>query len=478
MTAPSVDNKLRSGRHREHRDIIVIGGGVVGCAITRKFALAGASTLLLERGRDILSGASKANSAILHSGFDAPAGSLELACMQAGYREYLAINQRLNLPVLKTGALVVAWNQEQLSQLDGIMARAHANGVTETRLISREALHKREPGLAATALAAVDVPGEYIIDPWSAPLAYLQHAIGAGAEFRFNAEVSGGEFDGSNWHLDTSQGRVSGQIVINCTGCNGDNIERICRPPAFEIRPRKGQFLIYDKSASALINSIILPVPSQTTKGVVLTKTIFGNLLLGPTAEEQEDRWTAPVDKQMLERLVSIGSGMLPELSSHAVTATYAGLRPATQFKEYQISAAAGKNWIGVNGIRSTGLTSALGVAAYVEKLCCETYADITDYEPAPAPAWPHMPMLAEHEKRAYQCGDGSEIVCHCELVTRREIETALESDVPARSPGGLRRRTRAMMGRCNGFYCSARIAELTRGKIVPALAENGKSGA
>ncbi len=484
MAANSVDKKQQLNGCDEYRDIVVIGGGVIGCAISRKFALAGARTLLLERGRDILSGASKANSAILHCGFDAPAESLELSCIQAGYREYLEINQQLNLPVLKTGALVVAWNEEQLQQLDGIMRKAQENGITDTRLISRKALLKREPSLSTMALAAIDVPGEYIIDPWSAPLAYLQQAIGAGAEYRFNAEVSHGEYDGNYWHLDTSQGRFSGRIVINCTGSNGDHVERICRPPAFEIRPRKGQFVIYDKSASALINSIILPVPSPTTKGVVLTKTIFGNLLLGPTAEEQEDRWAAPVDQQVLENLLNIGKRIVPKLSNHTVTATYAGLRPATQFKEYQISAAAGKNWIGVNGIRSTGLTAALGVATYVEKLCRETYADITAFGPAPTPAWPQMPMLAEHEERAYQCGDGTEIVCHCEHVTRAEIETALEGDVPAQSLEGLRRRTRVMMGRCNGFYCSARVAELTHGKIVPALADsplpadNHKSGA
>jgi len=457
-------------------DVIVIGGGVVGCAITRRFALAGAKTLLLERGRDILSGASKANSAILHTGFDAPPGSLEVACMQAGYQEYMDIHTRLNLPILKTAALVVAWNEEQLGQLDGIVYKAHENGVDDAKQISRKELLDREGGLSSTALGAVNVPREYVIDPWSAPLAYLKQAVRAGASYRFGTEVISGAFDDEYWHLETGQGQFVGRIVINCTGTNGANIEQICRKPDFEIRPRKGQFLVYDKSASSLINAIILPVPTPTTKGVVLTRTIFGNLLLGPTAEEQQDRNEARVDREMLDGLIATGTEMLPGLAGHAVTATYAGLRPATQFKDYQISAEPGKNWIGVNGIRSTGLTAALGIAAFVENLCSETYPDIADFGPAPAPEWPVMPVLAEHGERAYQQGDGTEIVCHCERVTRGEIEAAIsDGDVPARNLGGLRRRTRVMMGRCNGFYCSARVAELTQGKISPPLAGDKK---
>lgn len=448
-------------------DVIVIGGGVVGSAIMRKFALSGAKTLLLERGPDILSGASKANSALLHTGFDAPSDSLELACMRAGYGEYLEIHRQMNLPVLETGALVVAWSEEQLSALDGIVSVAHRNGIADTRQIDRQTLRKREPHLSTKALGAVEVPGEFVIDPWSAPLAYLTQAVRAGAEYRFNADVTGGDFDGTHWQLNTRQQNYTGRIVINCTGTHGDIVERICREPKFEIRPRKGQFLVFDKSAAELVNAIILPVPTPTTKGVVLARTIFGNLLLGPTAEEQSDRCNASVDQKVLQGLLATGTQMLPTLPEHAVTATYAGLRPATQFKDYQISAAPEKNWIGVNGIRSTGLTSALGIAAHVAQLCAEAYPDIANFGPTVSVPWPTMPMLAEHQPRAFQRGDGTEIICHCEQVTRGEIEQALTSEIPPQSLDGLRRRTRVMMGRCNGFYCSARVAELTKEKIL-----------
>lgn len=457
--------------HDASWDVIVIGAGVVGCAITRRFALSGAKTLLLERGSDILSGASKANSAIMHTGFDAPPDSVELACMKAGYSEYLDIASKMNLPTMKCGALVVAWDESQLAELGGIVEKAHQNGIDDVTQIDRNALLSKEPNLSSNAVGAVEVPREYVIDPWSAPLAYLTQAVRAGAEYRFNAEVTSGTFDGNNWYISTPTEVFTSTLVINCTGTNGDRIEQICRNPDFEIRPRKGQFLVFDKSASNLISSIILPVPTPTTKGVVLTKTIFGNLLLGPTAEEQVDRDTARVELDILEQLIETGTRILPDLPTHAVTATYAGLRPATQFKDYQISADADRNWIGVNGIRSTGLTAALGIARYVEQLCAENFGDITSFGPTQMPSWPQMPMLAQDNTRSYQAGDGTEVICHCEGVTRGDIERALTAEIPAQSLGGLRRRTRVMMGRCNGFYCSARVAELTKGKLSPPLA-------
>ena len=457
--------------HDASWDVIVIGAGVVGCAITRRFALSGAKTLLLERGSDILSGASKANSAIMHTGFDAPPDSVELACMKAGYSEYLDIASKMNLPTMECGALVVAWDESQLAELGGIVEKAHQNGIDDVTQIDRNALLSKEPNLSSNAVGAVEVPREYVIDPWSAPLAYLTQAVRAGAEYRFNAEVTSGTFDGNNWYISTPTEVFTSTLVINCTGTNGDHIEQICRNPDFEIRPRKGQFLVFDKSASNLISSIILPVPTPTTKGVVLTKTIFGNLLLGPTAEEQAGRETARVELDILEQLIETGTRILPDLPTHAVTATYAGLRPATQFKDYQISADADRNWIGVNGIRSTGLTAALGIARYVEQLCAGNFGDITSFGPTEIPSWPQMPMLAQDNTRSYQAGDGTEVICHCEGVTRGDIERALSAGIPAQSLGGLRRRTRVMMGRCNGFYCSARVAELTKGKLSPPLA-------
>ena len=441
-------------------DIAVIGGGVVGLAILRRFAMAGLSCALLERGADILSGASKGNSALLHTGFDAPPDSLELSCMQAGYAEYLTIRERLNLPLIESGALVVAWTEDERAKLDGIVTKAHNNGVIEVRRIGRAELQSRETKLASGALDAVLVPGEHIIDPWSAPLAYAHQAVAHDATILRNAEVTGGEFAGGGWHLASAAGEITARVVINAAGNFGDLVEAIARPSPFTITPRKGQFVVFDKPAAKLVNAIILPVPAERTKGVVLFRTAFGNLAIGPTAEDVDERETAACDTATLEKLKARAIEMVPALAGIGVNAIYAGLRPATEHKDYVIAALADRHWITVGGIRSTGLTAALGIAQHVSRLYTEQFGRFPD---PPQPIWTPVPNLTEERHRPYM--DGGEIVCHCEWVTRGEIEGALESPLPAGDMGGLKRRTRAMMGRCQGFNCAAHVAAIFREK-------------
>jgi glycerol-3-phosphate dehydrogenase len=443
---------------RNDFDIAVIGGGVVGLAILRRFAMSGLRCVLLERGADILSGASKGNSALLHTGFDAPTGSLELACMQAGYEEYLAIRDRLNLPLLESAALVVAWTAEELAKLPEIVARAHRNGVRDVEEIGRDELRKREPHLSEAALGAVLVPREHIIDPWSAPLAYAHQALAHGAEIRRNSEVTSGAYDGESWQLATAAGNLRARVTVNAAGNFGDLVEAIARPSPFTITPRRGQFVVFDKPAATLAKAIILPVPTERTKGVVLFRTIFGNLAIGPTAEDVDERDVAACDQPTLERLRARAIDMVPELSGIGVTAIYAGLRPASERKDYIIEALPTQNWITVGGIRSTGLTAALGIARHVAELYEETFDPLPK---APDPIWTPAPNLAEHLPRPYM--DGGEVVCHCELVTRQEIQAALSGALPAGDMNGLKRRTRATMGRCQGFYCSANVAALYR---------------
>ncbi|MEI8177034.1 NAD(P)/FAD-dependent oxidoreductase [Aestuariivirga sp.] len=441
-------------------DIAVIGGGVVGLAILRRFAMSGLSAVLLERGADILNGASKGNSALLHTGFDAPTGSTELACMQAGYAEYLAIHEKLNLPLVQSTALVVAWSEQEQAKLDGIVAKAHANGVADVRHVARDELRKLEPKLSPAAKAAVLVPGEHIIDAWSAPLAYAHQALAHGAVILRNAEVTGGNFSNGEWTLASKAGPVTARIVINAAGNFGDLVEAMARVSPFTITPRRGQFVVFDKEASQLVDAIILPVPTERTKGVVLFRTAYGNLAIGPTAEDVTEREVAATDTATLERLKARALDMVPSLAGIGVNAIYAGLRPATEHKDYVIEALPERGWITVGGIRSTGLTACLGIAQHVAKLYALHFGALPN---PPDPIWTPVPNLAEDRPRPYM--QGGEIVCHCERVTRGEIVAALEGPLPAGDLGGLKRRTRAMMGRCQGFNCSAHVEALFREK-------------
>ena len=450
-------------------DVAVIGGGVVGCAVARRLTLDGARVVLLERALDILAGASKGNSALLHTGFDAPPGSLELACVRRGYAEYLAIRERLNLPLLETAAAVVAWSDEEADALDAIRVRAQVNGVDDVRAITSQELSAREPELARDAVAALLVPGEHVIDPWSAPLAYLTQAVANGAEVRRGAGVEGGRFDGARWRLDTTAGPLEAGAVVNAAGLFGDHLEAdLLGASDFAIRPRKGQFVVFDKAAARLLSTTILPVPSERTKGVVLGRTAFGNLLVGPTAEEQDDRARATVDADALDALIRRAVRMLPALRDMPVTATYAGLRPASDDKAYRVRFAPERRYLRLGGIRSTGLTAALGLAAHA----AERLAEIgVGGAPLADPVWPQVPNLAEHRPRAWQGPEGGDIVCHCELVTRGEIRRALEGPLAARDLAGLKRRTRVMLGRCQGFYCSATVAAVTADALETPLA-------
>jgi glycerol-3-phosphate dehydrogenase len=444
-------------------DMAIIGGGVVGCAVFRELALNGLASVLLERSSDILDGASKGNSAILHTGFDAPPGSLEVRLMQAGRRRYLADRERLGLPLLETDAVLVAWTEDEVAKLDGILAKAHRNGVNGTTRMTPDALRRRMPALSERALAALHAPGEHIVDPWSSPLAYALQGIAQGGVVERQFDVTAVARDSGLWRLSDGSRTVGARTVINCAGNYGDLVEALARPSPFRIRPRKGQFVVFDKTAARHVPTIVLPVPTERTKGVVICPTIFGNVLVGPTAEDQDHRSDAGVDRTALQSLIAQASRMVPALASEPVTATYAGLRPASERQDYIIEAQPRDQWITVAGIRSTGLTAALGIAEHVRDLVAEHFHPLV---PVSDPVWPVMPNLAEHLPRGHQRPGRGDLVCLCELVTRDEIEAALSGPLPAGSLGGLKRRTRAMMGRCQGFNCLAAVCGMAEGRL------------
>ena len=452
-------------------DVAVVGAGVVGAAVARRFQLDGAKVVVLEAAREVLDGASKGNSGILHTGFDAPVGSLEARCVVEGREEYLAIREALRLPLLRTGALVLAWDDEQAGRLPELLAQAHANGVLDASLLSAADARALEPGLAPRVCGAIRVPGEAVIDPWSAAHAYLLQALLNGASLWREAPLLAAHHQSDGWLLDTGAGPLRARIVVLCAGLHGDTVERMFWPEAgFGIRPRKGQFVVYDAPAARLARHILLPVPTAVTKGIVICRTAWGKLIVGPTAEEQDSRTEAATDPETLRGLMGRGERILPGLAGQRVIASYAGLRPATEHKDYCLRLDAGRGVLSIAGIRSTGLSAALGIARHAARLLGG------EATPPATVVTPRMPCLAEdpdapgQSSRDWALPAHGGIVCHCELVTRREVAAAMEGPLAAATLAGLKRRTRVTMGRCQGFNCLAEVAALSAGRLDPPV--------
>src|SRR5258708_17659139 len=270
---------------------------------------------------------------------------------------------------------------------------------------------QRERLINADVRAGLLVPREHVIDPWSAPLGYLTQAVQNGAQAVFDAEVKTAGRVGGEWVVQTTKGEFRASFAVNCAGLFGDRVEQAFLGKAsFEIRHRKGQFVVFDKPSASLIRTILLPVPTERTKGVVIVRTAFGNVLVGPTAEEQEDRIHAGVDETTLKGLVAKAAELVPALAEVPVNAIYAGLRPATEKKEYRVQIDAERGYIALGGIRSTGLTAALGLAQHAFRLYSNAGARVI---PLANPVWPQMPNLSEHRERDWERPGDNEIVCH-----------------------------------------------------------------
>ena len=447
-------------------DVAVIGAGVVGAAIARDLAGTASSVVMIDGRDDVGEGTTKANTAILHTGYDATPGTLEARLVARGYEILAEYCAAANIGLQRTGAILVAWDEEQAESLPGLQAKAVANGYRETTLISAEQVYAQLPSLGPGVTGGLTVPGESVIDAWSVPLALATEAVERGASFLREHRVTGVDPGESTTTIRTDRGDVTARWVVNAAGLGADAIDAMLGHDRLEVHPRKGELLVYDKLAAGLVDRIVLAAPSKAGKGVLISPTIFGNVMLGPTAEDLEDKSDTSTSEDGFEFLLEKGRNIMPVLLEEEVTASYAGLRAASNQGDYLIDVDVPQRYVVAGAIRSTGLTSAPAVAEYIRELLAETDLDVTMR--ADLPAAPVMPPLGEHQVRPH--GDDAEItedsaygevVCFCERVTRGEIRDAMRSTIPPNSIQGLRRRTRAMNGRCQAFYCGARVKQL-----------------
>ena len=456
-------------------DIAVIGGGVVGAAIARELAGYQLTVALVEARSDVGDGTSKANTAILHTGYDAKPGTMESRLVRRGHQLLGDYAARTGIPVERTGALLVAWTREELDTLPGLKAKAEQNGYDRCQIIGASQVYRELPHLGSGALGALTVPDESIICTWTVPLALATDARLRGTELLLNARVDGADVKEDATVLRTTAGDVRARYVINAAGLGCDAVDRLFGYDRFTVTPRRGELLVFDKQARPLVNRIVLPVPTKRGKGVLVSPTIYGNVMLGPTAEDLPDKTATGTSETGFEFLLRKGEKLIPDLLREEVTASYAGLRAAINRDDYLIHADHDRRYLLVAGIRSTGLTSAMAVAEHVRDLLAGTGLDLAPRGQLPDP--PQMPNIGENFTRPYQdaariAADPAygRVVCFCERVTAGEIRDAYRSPIPPCDLNGLRRRTRAMNGRCQGFYCGAEVLALagSHGDLTP----------
>jgi len=459
-------------------DVAIIGAGAVGSAIARELSKYDLQIVLLEANSDVGMGTSKASTAIWHTGYDAVPGSLESELLKRSYPLMENFMKEVGSPFELVGGLLIAWNEEQLQTLPKLLEKAIQNGDPDCYIIDQAEVYKREPHLGPGALGGMFVPREGILCTFTIPLACATQAVVNGVKLKVDFRVTSISSK-DDFHIIASQNEsIEAGWVINAAGVFSDSINNLFGHENFKVTPRRGELIVYDKMSRGLINHVLLPVPTATTKGVLVSPTIYGNVLLGPTAEDLPDKTATNTSSSGLQALLDKGRKILPALLEEEVTATYAGLRPATEHSDYQIALHPEQRYICVGGIRSTGISGCLGIAEYVAGLLKEGGVDLKH---KPEFKTIKMPNIGEAFTRPYQNeeliaenADYGKIICHCERVTLGELNDALASPISATSLDALRRRTRAIQGRCQGFNCHAALVSILR---APTLAPGERAG-
>ena len=445
-------------------DVAIVGAGNVGAAIARELARFELRVALVEAGSDVGAGTSKANTAILHTAYDAKPGTTESRLVSRGYALLTAYADEVGIPLERTGALLVAWDDEQLRKLPAISGRASKNGYERTRQVTVDELYAKEPHLGPSALGALEIPDEHIVCPFTPVLAFATQAVLAGVDLRLNERVEGMELVDEGWRIATARGSLTARWAVNAAGLHSDEVNRLAGHDEFTVTPRRGELIVFDKLSRSLVQHVILPVPTETTKGVLVAPTVFGNVVLGPTAVDVERKDDTSSTAEGLSYLQEQGRRVMPELLEHEVTAVYGGLRAATESPDYQLWTDTDRKYVCAGGIRSTGLTSSMAIAEHVRDEL--DAAGLALREKAGGLPVVRMPSLGETQLRPFSDPariaadpEYGRIVCFCERVTRGEIRDAAHSRIPPSDLDGLRRRTRALMGRCQGFFCGASVA-------------------
>ena len=462
-------------------DVAIIGCGITGAAAAYELSAYDLSIVIIEKENDVATGASKANSAIVHAGYDPQTGTLKARLNVEGNALYEPLCERLGVPFTRCGSLMLAFSPQEVSQLDEIMSLGIANGVPGLEIISPEKLWEMEPNASRKALAALYAPSAGITNPWELVIALTEHAVINGADLKLNSEIIsiekidsepiavekiGGDGDPrAGFRLRSRAEEIEARYILNAAGVHSDAIHNMIAPETFKIIPDRGVYYLLDNTEDGLVRHVIFQCPTPVGKGALVAPTTGGNVIVGPNNEKPACREDTAVSREGLSEIADKARRLVPSVNLRASIRNFAGVRPASDRDDFIIEASADvPGFIDLAGIKSPGLTSAPAIAKLAVKLLAEAGLEITEKSRVNhVPRRVRFAALSDNEKKELVRlnADYGHVICRCRAVTEGEILDALRSPVPPVSVDGVKRRTEAGLGRCQGGFCGPRALEI-----------------
>ena len=446
-------------------DIAVIGAGVVGGMIARELARYELSVCMLEKMSDVALGATRANSAIVHAGFDAKEGSLKARLNVRGSEMMEEVARELGVKYKKNGSLVVGFSDEDKKTLLDLKERGEKNGVKGLRVIERDEILKLEKNIGNGVTVALHAPTGAIICPYELCMAAVGNAMDNGAELMTSFDVTGLEKTEGGYRVLAKDGRtVEAKWVINCAGVYSDEISAMAGDASFTVNARRGEYMLLDKECGATVSHTIFRCPSKMGKGILVSPTVDGNLLVGPTAEDIEDKEDTATTADGLMKVRSQAAEQVEGIAFGKVITSFSGLRATGSTGDFVIKVV-NEGFVNVAGVESPGLSSAPAIAQYVVELLSDAGLKLTakaDFNPIRKPMHYFSSLTPDQKNEIIEKHpEYAHIICRCEIVTEGEILEAIRTNPRPTDVDGVKRRTRATMGRCQGGFCSPYIVEL-----------------
>ena len=446
-------------------DVIVIGAGVTGCAIARELSRYDWKVAVLERASDVCEGTSKANSGVAHAGFDAKPGTMKARLNVEGSRLMEPLSKELDFPYKRNGSLVLCFDEKDIPGLQKLYDQGRQNGVEGLEILDREQLKKMEPNISDSAVAALHAPTGGIVCPFGLTIALAENAAMNGVEFHLRTEVRDIEKTETGYRLSTSRGVFDAKAVVNAAGVYADRFHNMVSAHKLHIIPRKGEYCLMDKKVGGYVSHTVFQLPTKYGKGVLVTPTVHGNLLTGPTAVDVEDQESLNTTQEGMEDLLRRAALSVNNLPTRQVITSFVGLRAHEEGGDFVIGQAEdAPGFFDAAGIESPGLTCAPALGIYLTRL-------VHKYLPAQEKkdfvstrkGIPSMALASTEEKKQLIAGNPlyANVVCRCELVTEGEILDAIHRPLGATTLDGVKRRTRAGMGRCQAGFCSPKVVEI-----------------